>query len=849
MTATVRSSTAATATNSPTSPSDVVVGDLVLVIHWTRGGAGVPTHTLQGGFTEIRSHSHNDGSTDGRLSLAYKIATSSGATAYHAYTSDTGTDYAGIVVVTKDTYDPRVGKIGDVSNSVTQTTNALIDPGSIVTPVADCMVLAIAAWHLSAAAVVTVTPPTGYTEIWEMAGSLDSELSVARKTVATATTEDPGTFGDDVAPNGSASITVAFRPAGPIEGVAAGSGTATGALSGTGALSATGDGVGSATGALGGVGAVAGTAAGTGTATGDVANFVSGPVYRASFAGGGTTGTGNRTCTATPVVGDFWLVYCVVSSNTNTAPTCSDDNGGAYVLIDTASFTISGIPNMMSVFRRTTLLSNTTSTIVTPDTGSNDSGGVYVVAFTGITRTNATVIRSKGKQEEQASGTAPAPTLNQNALTTNITVGCIGGAFQISPPTNWTERQDTGPGSPVVSAEIVTRNSGFAGTQVTWPSTELTEFASHILELDGSAPFELEGTVSATGSATATVGGLIAAAGTAAGVGTATGALGGSGALTGTATGTGTVTGALAGSGALASSASSVGSASGALTGAGALAGTATAVGSATGTGQRAIAANGTAAGIGAATGALIGTGALAGTAAALGAGSGALAGAGALAGNVVALGSSVGALVGSGALASLATTAGTAFGSLGGTGAFAGVAAGIGTATATGERYGFITGAATGTGTATGTTIGVSLFAAGVGTGASSGALTGSAALTGTVTAIGSTSGELMGAGVLQGIVAALALAAGLALGVGSLVGNTEGVGEATAALVGSGAASGSAAAVALATGTPDGSIQVFGTASAFGSAIGDCDVTLSAQYVVDVVGTASSGYRKTFA
>src|SRR5688572_8152388 len=101
MAAVVRASTAATATNSPSSPASTEVGDCVIVVHWTRGGAGEPTHTKQSGFEEIRSHAHNDGSTDGRLSVAYKIATSSGANAYNTYVSNTGTDYAGIVVLKK----------------------------------------------------------------------------------------------------------------------------------------------------------------------------------------------------------------------------------------------------------------------------------------------------------------------------------------------------------------------------------------------------------------------------------------------------------------------------------------------------------------------------------------------------------------------------------------------------------------------------------------------------------------------------------------------------------------------------------------------------------------------------
>lgn len=213
MAATVRASTAPTATLSPTSPASTAIGDLVLVITWTRGGAGIPTHTLQSGdgFFEIRTHDHNDGSTDGRLSVAYKVATSAGANTYQAYTSSAGSgNYSAIVVLQVGTWEH--SSIGDVSNSATLTTNGLPNPPSIVTPQAQCLVLVIGAWHLGSAADVAITAPTNYTEVFEAAGTVDYELSVAQRTVATATTEDPGTFGDNVAPNGSVAMTIAFRP-------------------------------------------------------------------------------------------------------------------------------------------------------------------------------------------------------------------------------------------------------------------------------------------------------------------------------------------------------------------------------------------------------------------------------------------------------------------------------------------------------------------------------------------------------------------------------------------------------------------------------------------------------------
>src|SRR5690242_19048213 len=118
---TIRGVTTDAAGGAATSPAGTQVGDLVIVVTWERAGAGVPTHTLQGGngFVEIRSHSHDDSSTDGRLSIAYKVATASGAQSYQAYTTSTGspTWWTGLLVLQTGTYSTT----GIASNSATNT--------------------------------------------------------------------------------------------------------------------------------------------------------------------------------------------------------------------------------------------------------------------------------------------------------------------------------------------------------------------------------------------------------------------------------------------------------------------------------------------------------------------------------------------------------------------------------------------------------------------------------------------------------------------------------------------------------------------------------------------------------
>ena len=110
--------------------------------------------------------------------------------------------------------------------------------------------------------------------------------------------------------------------------------------------------------------------------------------YRTSAAGGGTASTGNRSATIVPAVNDLLVVYVQWSGNSATNPTCTDDNGsGAYALIGTALNNASG--DIQAVFVRTTLMANTTSTVVTPVVGSgnNTAGEIVIIAVAGMTRT------------------------------------------------------------------------------------------------------------------------------------------------------------------------------------------------------------------------------------------------------------------------------------------------------------------------------------------------------------------------------------------------------------------------------------------------------------------------------
>jgi hypothetical protein len=214
--------------------------------------------------------------------------------------------------------------------------------------------------------------------------------------------------------------------------------------------------------------------------------------YRTSAAGGGTTLTADRTTSITALCGDLLIVICNASTNTNAAPTCTDDcadGRGTYSLIGTAAWQ-TGV-NMGSVFVRQAPVVPTASggdvVTVTVATGSNDAAEIVIVAYKGMSKFGTSAIRSSGFQANQASGGTPTPVLNQNALTGNPTIcGVFSSDTTTSPNASWTERQDVSQATPTTALEVATRDSGFTSTSIAFAATQSSDFGSFAIELDST---------------------------------------------------------------------------------------------------------------------------------------------------------------------------------------------------------------------------------------------------------------------------------------------------------------------------------------------------------------------------
>jgi len=207
--------------------------------------------------------------------------------------------------------------------------------------------------------------------------------------------------------------------------------------------------------------------------------------YRTSSAGGGSSGTGNRTSTISAVAGDLLIVAVQWSGNSNTSPTCTDNQSGTYSLVLTARNNLSA--DICAIFVRNQVVASTATITVAPVVGSgnNTAGEILTVAISGATKFGLSAIKQSAKQENQITG-APAPTLASNAQTAHMTLTYCGSSTTAGsvPNASWTERQDASQTSPVTSLEVATRNSGFTGTSAPYVSVASIVWNAAILEIN-----------------------------------------------------------------------------------------------------------------------------------------------------------------------------------------------------------------------------------------------------------------------------------------------------------------------------------------------------------------------------
>ena len=241
--------------------------------------------------------------------------------------------------------------------------------------------------------------------------------------------------------------------------------------------------------------------------------------YRTSVAGGGTSGTGDRSASITAAVGDYLVVCVGVSGNSNATPTCSDDQGGTYTRVKQALLNASA--DSMAVFVRDTACTTTNVHVVTVATGSNTSGEVCIVAISGVDLVGSAAVRQSAKNGNVGAGNTPSTSFGQQTLASSVTLGFVvngSNPATITPPaTNgFTERQDVGQATPNIGLECITSDSATV-TTVTWGGTSATAFADIIIEIDLTRQVGATGVASSAAVGTAAFSLSVAASGNSSG--------------------------------------------------------------------------------------------------------------------------------------------------------------------------------------------------------------------------------------------------------------------------------------------------------------------------------------------
>lgn len=187
----------------------------------------------------------------------------------------------------------------------------------------------------------------------------------------------------------------------------------------------------------------------------------------------------------TPAANTLIVVFAMLTGETSTDWTVTDDHAGTYTKIRRQ------VKNASADIMEVWIANQRASAVATNWTYSHASGNatgsfMQIYSVSGMSRTGSAAVRSQGGQDNQAAAGTPAPALNQAALNGNPTITVIHNATNppgTTAPSGWAVGAARGYNVPVTGSHSTFRNSGFTGTTITWGSTSVSAFSSVAIEL------------------------------------------------------------------------------------------------------------------------------------------------------------------------------------------------------------------------------------------------------------------------------------------------------------------------------------------------------------------------------
>lgn len=210
----------------------------------------------------------------------------------------------------------------------------------------------------------------------------------------------------------------------------------------------------------------------------------------ASTAGANVYGTASFT----PAANDLLIVCVVASGSTETNPSVTDSLGATTFSLVTRLL-IHNSADTMFVFVSDSFVAASARTVSFHCPHALATGAcVSVVSVSGMSRWGAAAIRQTATQVNNISSTTPAPAFGSACLTGNPTISFVGNSSDpggVTAATGWTRSSsptaDLGYVTPITGSDVITRDSGFTGTTITWGSVSATGWGAISVELDTSA--------------------------------------------------------------------------------------------------------------------------------------------------------------------------------------------------------------------------------------------------------------------------------------------------------------------------------------------------------------------------
>src|SRR5436190_8115306 len=190
-------------------------------------------------------------------------------------------------------------------------------------------------------------------------------------------------------------------------------------------------------------------------------------------------GTSYASGAFTPVAGDLLVAFVGASDTVASAPTLTASANGitftrhATTVVKGAS----GDTGYVFVANQKVGASPASMTVTFTCTQDAATGAdIVVLRVSGMTRVGLNAIRQIAASNNNAGGTAPAPSFGAAALTGNpMIMGVIHTTTfpAATPNASWIEQADSGHATPTFGTYVETRDSGFTATSLTFSTGTL----------------------------------------------------------------------------------------------------------------------------------------------------------------------------------------------------------------------------------------------------------------------------------------------------------------------------------------------------------------------------------------